>query len=138
MPIAPGTWGSAGALPFAAAIAWAAGSAAPWALVIASLAAYACGIWAGERYARSAGLADPGPVVIDEVAGQWLALAAAPLDPVLYLVGFVLFRAADVVKPFPANWLDRHVKGGLGIMSDDMVAGVYAGVALAAFHWWVW
>ena len=73
--------------------------------------------------------------VIDEVAGQWLTLAPFAPDPVTYLVGFVLFRAADIVKPWPANWADRELDGGLGVMLDDIFAGIYAGLALFAFLW---
>ncbi len=125
---APGTWGSLAALPFA----WVIFGQFGWiGLVIASLLAYVIGIWASGKYSEALGREDPGSVVIDEVAGQWLALAIVPLDPFLYLLSFLLFRFFDIVKVFPANWLDKNVKGGLGIMSDDMVAGLYA---LAIFY----
>jgi phosphatidylglycerophosphatase A len=64
--------------------------------------------------------------VIDEVAAQWLVLLPAPLDPLAYAVAFVLFRIFDIWKPWPVRWADRHVKGGLGIMLDDLLAAVYA------------
>lgn len=124
---APGTWGSAGALPFGALIAWSGG---PLVLAAASLIVLVIGIWSSGIYAREAGVSDPGQIVIDEVAGQWLTLAFVPLDPVWYIAAFFLFRASDIVKPFPANWCDRHLKGGFGVMIDDMVAGLYAGLAL--------
>jgi phosphatidylglycerophosphatase A len=130
----PGTWGSLAALPFAVLIAWLGGF---WALLSAAIVAFLVGIWASERYAWAMGQSDPGPVVIDEVAGQWLALALLPLDPVTYLVGFVTFRAFDIVKPWPASWLDRSVKGGLGIMADDMVAGAYAGIVSYGLTLWL-
>ena len=69
---------------------------------------------------------DPGIVVIDEIVGQLIALAAAPFNPIAALLGFALFRVFDILKPFPANWLDKHIHGGLGIMLDDVVAGLYA------------
>jgi phosphatidylglycerophosphatase A len=69
-------------------------------------------------------------VVIDEVAAQWLVLAAAPPHLLAYAAGFVLFRIADIVKPWPASWADRAVHGGLGIMLDDILAAVYAVIAL--------
>jgi phosphatidylglycerophosphatase A len=79
---------------------------------------------------------DPGAVVIDEVAGQWLTLTVAPLEPLAYLLGFVLFRIADVLKPWPASWLDRRVGGAFGVMIDDVAAAIYAGAVLAiAVHW---
>ncbi len=127
MPTAPGSWGSLAALPFAWAIAvW----LSPWALLPAAAAVFLLGVWAANTYMRHGGAHDPGAIVIDEVAGQWLTLAAVPPDPVLYGLGFVFFRAADIVKPWPVGWLDRHVEGGLGVMMDDMLAGVYAGAAL--------
>lgn len=129
MPVAPGTWGSAAALPFAWLIAWLGG---PWALLGASLAAFAVGIWSAEVYGRHAGIKDASPIVIDEVAGQWLTLVPAPLDPLAYLAGFLLFRAADIVKPWPASWADRALDGGLGVMLDDMFAGAYAALVLYA------
>ena len=71
--------------------------------------------------------------MIDEVAGQWLTLAPvaamAPLpDTVFYATGFVLFRLFDILKPFPVDWAERRFKGALGIMADDIVAAVYAGI----------
>jgi phosphatidylglycerophosphatase A len=80
-------------------------------------------------------LHDPGAVVIDEVAGQWLTLAIAPLDPLAFLLGFVLFRVADVLKPWPASWLDRRVGGAFGVMIDDVAAALYAGGILAIVLW---
>lgn len=70
--------------------------------------------------------ADPGIVVIDETVGQLIALAAAPHHPLAAAAGFLLFRFFDILKPFPVGWLDRHIHGGLGIMLDDVVAGLYA------------
>jgi len=132
LPVAPGTWGSAAALPFAWLIVALGGQ---WALLGASLAAFIIGIWAAEIYGRRSGLKDASPIVIDEVAGQWLTLVPAPLDPLIYLAGFLLFRAADIVKPWPANWADRSLDGGLGVMLDDVFAGLYAAGALFAVTW---
>ena len=64
--------------------------------------------------------------MIDEVVGQWLVLVPAPLDPLAYAVAFVLFRTFDIWKPWPVRWAERRVKGGLGIMLDDLLAAVYA------------
>ena len=69
--------------------------------------------------------------MIDEVAGQWLVLVAAPLDPLAYAVAFLLFRIFDIWKPWPVRWADCRVKGGLGIMLDDLLAAVYAVAALS-------
>ncbi len=76
--------------------------------------------------AQASGILDPGFIVIDEIAAQLLVLAAAPLDWRFYLAAFLLFRLFDIWKPFPVSWLDRNVKGGFGIMLDDVAAALYA------------
>ncbi|HHB75057.1 MAG TPA: phosphatidylglycerophosphatase A [Desulfobulbus sp.] len=78
---------------------------------------------------------DPGLVVIDEVVGQMIALAAAPLHPLFIILGFVFFRFFDILKPFPVGWLDSHIHGGLGIMLDDVAAGLYALLLLQTGLW---
>ena len=132
LPKIPGTWGSAAALPFAWAIMWVGG---PWALLAGAVLAFAVGVWAAGVYSKHSGIKDAGPIVIDEVAGQWLTLIPAGLDPILYIIGFFLFRAADILKPWPANWADRVLDGGLGVMLDDIFAGIYAGLGLYAVVW---
>jgi len=127
LPKIPGTWGSLGALPFA----WYIGSEfGALGLVVAAAIVFAVGCWAADTASRAGDLRDPGFIVIDEVAAQFLVLAVAPVAPLAYAAGFVLFRIADIVKPFPANWADREVHGGLGIMLDDIFAALYAGLAL--------
>ncbi|MDP6690834.1 MAG: phosphatidylglycerophosphatase A [Alphaproteobacteria bacterium] len=130
---APGTWGSLAALPFAWIITYYGG---PIALAAATVLIFALGCWASDVYERAGGDKDPGVVVIDEVAGQWLVLIAAPLDPWYYLAAFVLFRICDILKPWPAGWADRKLSGGLGIMMDDILAALYAVAAIAAFRVW--
>jgi len=127
LPMAPGTWGSLAALPVAWLITLSGG---PWALLAASLIAFAAGIWASGVYAKASGVEDAQTIVIDEIAGQWLALVAAPLHPMAYLAAFALFRLCDIVKPWPVNWADRNVHGGFGVMLDDMIAGLYALIVL--------
>lgn len=125
LPKAPGTWASA-----FTALLW---------LLLASFVSIHVGhyllfiaavFWLG---VVSAGAAeklldrpDPGLVVIDEVAGQLIALCAAPSHPLAALAAFILFRIFDIFKPFPVRWLDQHIHGGLGIMLDDVAAGLYA------------
>ncbi|MCS5606589.1 MAG: phosphatidylglycerophosphatase A, partial [Alphaproteobacteria bacterium] len=75
-------------------------------------------------------------VVIDEVAGQLLVLIVAPLEPLYYFAGFLVFRLCDITKPWPASWADRKVSGGLGIMLDDVLAALYGLVAIAAIRYW--
>ena len=125
LPFAPGTWASLAALPCAWAIRNAAGGRS-WAVAAAALAAFLLGWWAASRVARASGRADPGAVVIDEIAAQWLVLCIVPLDLSGYTMAFLLFRLFDIAKPWPANWIDRHLKGGFGIMLDDVAAAAYA------------
>jgi phosphatidylglycerophosphatase A len=132
LPRAPGTWGSLAALPFAWLLAaWGGWKALAAATVLATLA----GWWAAAVYVRRNGRADPGEVVIDEVAGQWLTLILVPPDPWLYAGGFALFRLFDIRKPWPVGWADRRLGGGLGVMADDILAGLYAGAILALIAW---
>ena len=126
VPFAPGTFGS---LPGLAA-AWAAQAwLGPWSAVPLAAVLAAVGIAVSGRAARALGRPDPGPVVIDETAGQVLALAGAPASAAAYAAGFVLFRAFDIIKPPPARRLER-LSGGLGIVADDLAAGVYAAIVL--------
>lgn len=132
LPKAPGTWGSIGALPFAWLIM---GHGGVWALAAACLVVTGIGIWASHDYMARTNLHDPGSVVIDEVAGQWIVLLIAPLDPLVYAIGFALFRFFDVLKPWPVSWADRRVGGALGVMLDDVLAGLYGlGVLYALLH----
>ena len=127
LPLMPGTWGSLAALPCAWAICALSGHAG---LAAAAILAFALGCWAAARLARASGRADPGFIVIDEVAAQWLVLLAAPLDWRAYLAAFLLFRLFDIAKPWPARAIERRVEGGLGIMLDDIAAALYAIVLL--------
>ncbi len=124
-PFAPGTAGSAvGLLLFWPMAGW----RWPW-QVGACLALLLVGALAATRVAERVGLKDPGIVVVDEVLGQWVTLLALPFTPATAAVGFLLFRAMDIVKPWPARDLER-LPGGWGIMADDVAAGVYAHLAL--------
>jgi phosphatidylglycerophosphatase A len=132
-PIAPGTAGSAAAALIPAAVALKA-DWHPW-LRVSLLAAVALllvvGVWAGTKAEKHFGKTDPPPVVIDEVAGQFLTLAGAPAPSWKWLlIGFLLFRLLDIVKPFPARRAER-LPGGRGIMMDDLIAGAYGAALLA-------
>jgi phosphatidylglycerophosphatase A len=126
----PGTWASG-----ATVLLWwlAAQAIAPgWHLATAALASLAItlvGIAPSTVVARESGIEDPGFVVIDEVAGQMIALIGAPLSWKYLIVGFILFRSFDIVKPFPLRRLEK-LHAGLGIMMDDVGAGLYALVLL--------
>ncbi|MGQ0676852.1 MAG: phosphatidylglycerophosphatase A family protein [Rhodospirillales bacterium] len=125
---APGTWGSLAALPPSYLIATA---LSPGALLAAALGVAAIGFIAVRTYLRrGAGAHDPQEVVIDEVAGQMIALSMLPPDLLTYAAGFVMFRLFDILKPFPVGWIDRNIGGAGGIMLDDVAAGIYALVVM--------
>ncbi|MBL4693489.1 MAG: phosphatidylglycerophosphatase A [Magnetovibrio sp.] len=129
LPKAPGTWGSLAALPFAWIMVQMWGV---WVLAIASGVVFVIGLWAAKDYMDRSGVHDPGPVVIDEVAGQWMVLLLAPLDPVYYLISFVLFRLFDIFKPWPISWADKSLAGAWGVMLDDIFAGLFGLACLYA------
>jgi phosphatidylglycerophosphatase A len=114
---------------------WAAAAAGGWPATLAALAAaIVAGLWSAGAAETHFGYQDPGSIVIDEVAGQILALLFFAPTPRVLIVGFVLFRVMDVVKPFPANRLEA-LHGGFGIMADDLVAAVYANLVLWLIAW---
>ena len=126
-PKAPGTAGSLVAL-------------LPWwfllrdlplgAYVAVLIAGFVLGVWACGVCDRRLGMHDQGALVWDEVIGIWITLFAAPPQWWWMVIGFALFRLFDIWKPWPVSWADRRVRGGLGVMLDDVVAGVYALVVL--------
>ncbi|MDG1287380.1 MAG: phosphatidylglycerophosphatase A [Rickettsiales bacterium] len=137
-PKAPGTFGTLAALPFAWVIHQYWGHSG---LLIASVLAFFIGWYVSAEYVKKTGREDPKEVVIDEVAGVWLVyflttfILYAFATPFLWEVflifaTFILFRLFDIWKPFPINWIDEKIKGGLGIMLDDLLAAIYAMVCL--------
>lgn len=132
-PIAPGTFGSAAALVIYGLLRWAGWTRFEIPLIVVL---YLVGIWAASRVARDVGKTDPGVVVIDEVVGMLVTLALLPVGPYGLLAGFFLFRVFDIVKPFPAAQ-SEHLPGGLGIMTDDVIAGIYAHLVLRGLAW-IW
>lgn len=126
-PVAPGTAGSAvGVVLYWLTWHWT--FSAQLALVVA---VSAVGVWAAHETARHLGQEDPGPVVIDEVAGQLLTLIASGGSLVALAAGFLIFRALDIVKPWPAGRFE-DLPGGVGIMADDLMAGLYGRAILMA------
>ena len=130
-PIAPGTVGSAAGLIVYLLVWWTRSPGVEVGLIIVT---FAVGTWAATRAERYFGAIDPGPVVIDEVLGMLVTLAFIPVGVSGAVAGFVLFRVFDVIKPFPANRLEK-LHGGLGIMADDFAAGVYANLFLRIVIW---
>lgn len=121
-PRAPGTAGTLAALvlfvPLAMLPVWV------YAAIVA--ATLALGIWLSGKVARELALKDPGLIVIDEFVGLWIALFLLPDGWYWAIAGFLLFRLFDILKPWPISWCDRELEGGLGIMIDDVVAGLAA------------
>jgi phosphatidylglycerophosphatase A len=106
-----------------------------WSLAVLAAALTPAGIWAATLTARSEGMKDPRLVVVDEVLGQWITLAgAARLDLAHLAAGFLLFRLFDIWKPWPVNRLEELPEGA-GIVSDDLMAGVYGALVLIVARW---
>ncbi|MDN5369856.1 MAG: phosphatidylglycerophosphatase [Shewanella sp.] len=124
--IAPGTFGTLAAVPLYLLL-----SLLPLSTyVIVTLIVCVAGIYICDKTCRDLGVHDHKAIVWDEVAGYLLTMLAAPVGWQWPLVGFVLFRFFDIVKPWPIRWLDRNVKGGFGVMADDILAGVVACLVL--------
>ena len=129
-PVAQGTFGSLAAL-----LPWLLLRELPLPIYLAVLLlGFGAGVWACNVASRALGVADHRSLVWDEFIGQWVALLPLLVLPAPWwtiAAGFALFRLFDVWKPWPIRWLDRRVKGGMGVMIDDVVAGVFAAVVLA-------
>lgn len=125
-PRAPGTIGTLAALP----IYWLIKDL-PIAIYLAiTLVAFIAGIWICQQSADWIGKDDPSAVVWDEIVGYLITMIAAPSGWQWGLLGFVLFRFFDILKPWPISWADKSLHGGFGIMVDDVVAGLFAGIIL--------
>ncbi len=121
-PIAPGTMGTAVAVP----VAWLAAGLSWWAFGAVTLATIIVGIWSANGADRHWGTHDSGRIVIDEVAGYFVTMAIIDRSDWLALgVGFVVFRFFDIVKPPPVRYLDQSLGGGTGVVLDDVAAGIY-------------
>lgn len=129
-PFAPGTAGSAAAL-----VPWLVLRELPMSWLVGIIVlAFIIGVWASDVVIGRLKISDPGVIVWDEFVGQWITLLPLLLWPSHWLwivAGFFLFRLFDVCKPWPCSWADRRVKGGFGVMLDDVLAGVYAAIVLA-------
>ncbi|MCP4328845.1 MAG: phosphatidylglycerophosphatase A [Alphaproteobacteria bacterium] len=129
LPGIPGTWGSLAALPFGILLLVYTGAAG---LFAAAVVLFFVGKWAADVYVRLSGDEDPGPVVVDEVVGQWLCLMAIHTGAWWeFVLAFLLFRVFDILKPWPVDWAERRFAAGLGVMLDDVFAGLYAFISLA-------
>ena len=125
-PIAPGTFGSAAGLLVFFAVQ-ASGSIAIELVTIVAL--FAVGIWSGTIAEHHFGGVDPGPIVLDEVVGMLITLALLPVNTTGAIVGFLVFRVLDVVKPWPSARFEK-LPGGLGVMADDGMAAIYGNLVM--------
>ncbi|MEQ8409512.1 MAG: phosphatidylglycerophosphatase A [Gammaproteobacteria bacterium] len=125
---APGTFGTLAGLLLFLPLAM-----LPWyGYVLMLLVTTAAGIWICGRTADDLGIHDHGGIVWDEFVGLWITLFMVPMDWRWILAGFALFRLLDILKPWPIKWADKQVEGGLGIMLDDVLAGIMAALCLQA------
>ncbi len=121
-PKAPGTMGTLAAIP----LWWLLAQLPLSTYLVVVLIAAVAGILICGRAADRLGVHDHGGIVWDEFVGFWIAMAALPVTWQSLILGFVLFRLFDILKPWPISWLDRRVSGGFGIMIDDVIAGLAA------------
>lgn len=121
---APGTWGSLAALPFGVLLLY--NDSLPT-MCAAIAIVFVVGLWSAKIFDQQSGTHDNKSIVIDEVAGQWIALIPALLTWQYILMAFVLFRAFDILKPWPISFIDKRLGGAMGVMLDDVFAGIFAG-----------
>lgn len=133
MPKAPGTWGTLVALPLYAVMAdW-----GLWFYLLVTLLLGLVGVWLCHVTARDLDVHDHPGIVWDEIVGYLITMVAAPEGWLWWIVGFVLFRFFDIVKPWPIKVVDRDVGGGFGIMLDDVLAGLMALACVQFLAWWL-
>jgi len=128
---APGTWGSVLGVILGLAILQL--DYPIWALSIGALLVTLISLWSIGAIESACGIHDAPEIVIDEIAGQWVAMIPLALMPFSWpavTASFLLFRFFDILKPWPISWLDKHVGGGFGVMVDDLLAGAFAAICL--------
>ncbi|MBX2988524.1 MAG: phosphatidylglycerophosphatase A [Bdellovibrionaceae bacterium] len=126
LPRSPGTWGTLATIPLALLLMWL-GPLWHMAVIVVLLP---LGIWAADAFDRSETRHDCQEIVIDEVLGFLITMLWMPLTWQAVVIGFVLFRTLDILKPFPISVLDQRVKGGFGVMVDDVAAGLIANLVM--------
>ncbi len=125
--MAPGTFGTLAAVPLYLLLR----PLPLFSYLVVLLVSFVAGVWLCERTSRDLGVHDHGGIVWDEIVGYLLTMAFAPPGWPWILLGFVLFRLFDILKPWPIRTIDRQVAGGFGIMLDDLLAGIYALLVMA-------
>ena len=129
IPLAPGTFGSLLGLPLCFFLT---GMPMP-AAILAGLLFSGLAIWISDHAAKVLKRKDPGCIVIDEIAGLVVTLIGVPFQVTSIIIGFVLFRLFDILKPYPIRMIDRRLSGGVGIVADDLAAGLFANIATRFF-----
>ncbi|MDB0001473.1 phosphatidylglycerophosphatase A [Oceanospirillaceae bacterium] len=132
-PKAPGTCGTL----VAVLIYWPLSQLSPEHYLLMLLVTSVMGIYICGQTAKDLGVHDHGSIVWDEFVGFWITMFAAPVGWVWVVVGFVLFRFFDIIKPWPISWIDKNITGGFGVMLDDVIAGVMAAGVLQGIAWWL-
>jgi phosphatidylglycerophosphatase A len=130
---APGTWGTIGAIPFALFLMATGGKIA---LAVGIVLVFLLGLWSAKKFEQMTDSHDNSMIVIDEVVGVWITLLASTFSFLSILLAIVLFRFFDILKPWPISWLDRNLKGPLGVMLDDIAAGKLAALCLFGIHYY--
>ena len=125
-PRAPGTVGTVGAIP----LVWAMSFLMPMPYMLGTIILIIFAIWVSHLHEAITGVHDSKEVVIDEVAGFAVTMTWVPFTWTYVLAGFVIFRILDAVKPWPISYIDREVKGGVGIVADDLLAGILSNIIL--------
>lgn len=133
IPKAPGTWGSVAAL-----FLWLLFKDVSLTIYITiTVITFIIGFFAAGSAEKILDRPDAGSIVIDEIVGMFITLMLAPEHPISWLLGLALFRLFDITKPFPVSWFDTHVHGGIGIMMDDVMAGIYALISLQILWYFI-
>jgi phosphatidylglycerophosphatase A len=122
-PKAPGTFGTLATFPIYALLIWLGGN---WALAAGAILFFFAGIWASSITGRALGVSDHSGIVVDEIAAFLLVLLFTPATLIWLIVAFVLFRIFDILKPWPISVADRRIKGGFGVMFDDLLAAIFS------------
>lgn len=131
LPFAPGTFGTLAAVP----LYWLMRDLLWWHYSIVVLIGLFVGVWVCDATAKALGVHDHQSIVWDEVIGFFITMMVAPVSWMWVLIGFGLFRFFDIAKPWPIKWVDQNVKGGWGIMLDDVAAGLAAAVVIAILRY---
>jgi phosphatidylglycerophosphatase A len=131
LPVAPGTGGALAAIP----LGWFLAAFSKYILVAALLLLSISSVWIVSAYLKMSRDSDPKEVVIDEFVGCLVAIGFVPRTVLWVLAAFVVFRIFDIFKPWPVGWIDRYIKNALGVVGDDVVAGIMGGLLLLSVYY---